>query len=159
MKKLYKITKKGALRTRLLTASLIHYSLQITASEERGEGNCEGDKKGRERVRVPATCVRPGGYNLSRLLILAADINPIDVISHLPVMCEDAQIPYVFVPSKEELGLASATKRPTSCVMICPNQKRKAKGGEKEKEKDEEFEESYRECYADVEKLDSQILF
>ncbi|PPQ94017.1 hypothetical protein CVT25_009865, partial [Psilocybe cyanescens] len=52
------------------------------------------------------------------LLILAADINPIDIISHLPVLSEEAQIPYIFVSSKEELGHASSTKRPTSCVMI-----------------------------------------
>ncbi|KAF6764264.1 50S ribosomal protein L30e-like protein, partial [Ephemerocybe angulata] len=55
------------------------------------------------------------------LLVLAADINPIDIISHLPALCEEAQIPYVFVSSKEELGQASATKRPTWCVMVCPN--------------------------------------
>ncbi|KAF8639694.1 hypothetical protein AX17_000956 [Amanita inopinata Kibby_2008] len=53
------------------------------------------------------------------LLVLAADINPIDIISHLPVLSEEAQIPYIFVPSKEELGHASSTKRPTSCVLSC----------------------------------------
>lgn len=81
---------------------------------------------------------------LYRLLILAADITPIDIISHLPVMAEDAQIPYVFVPSKEELGHASATKRPTSCVMICPDQrKKKAKTAEGIEEKDEDYREMY----------------
>ena len=58
-----------------------------------------------------------------RLLVLAADITPIDIISHLPVLSEEAQVPYVFVPSKEELGHAASTKRPTSCVMICTNTK------------------------------------
>jgi H/ACA ribonucleoprotein complex subunit 2 len=94
---------------------------------------------------------------------LAADINPVDVISHLPIMCEEANIPYVFVPSKEELGLASSTKRPTSCVMICPAQKKKGKKKDGEgspvKEKDEEFEGLYSECYAETEKLDTQIVF
>jgi H/ACA ribonucleoprotein complex subunit 2 len=41
-----------------------------------------------------------------------------DVLSHLPVLCEDAGCPYLFVPSKESLGQASATKRPTSCIMM-----------------------------------------
>ena len=44
-----------------------------------------------------------------------------DILSHLPVLAEDAQNPYVFVTAKEELGAASATKRPTSCVMIVPD--------------------------------------
>lgn len=50
--------------------------------------------------------------------IIAGDISPIDVISHLPIMCEDRQVPYLYVPSKQDLGAAAATKRPTSCVLI-----------------------------------------
>lgn len=94
-----------------------------------------------------------------RLLVLAADINPMDIISHLPVMCEDAQIPYVFVPSKEELGHASSTKRPTSCVMICPNQKRKAKKEGEGDGKDDDYRELYEECYKEVDKLDVKVVF
>ena len=54
------------------------------------------------------------------LVVLAADISPMDVISHLPVLCEDHGIPYVFVTSRAELGAAGATKRPTSVVMVLP---------------------------------------
>ena len=50
--------------------------------------------------------------------VIAGNISPIDVISHLPVLCEEANIPYIYVPSKEELGAASYTKRPTSCMLI-----------------------------------------
>ena len=32
--------------------------------------------------------------------IFAGDISPIDVISHLPVLCEEAEIPYAYVPSR-----------------------------------------------------------
>ena len=52
------------------------------------------------------------------LCILAADISPLDVISHIPVLCENSDVPYIFVPSKEALGLASLTKRPTSAILI-----------------------------------------
>jgi H/ACA ribonucleoprotein complex subunit 2 len=54
----------------------------------------------------------------SGLCIIAGDISPIDVISHLPIMCEDRRIPYIYVPSKSDLGAAACTKRPTSCVLI-----------------------------------------
>ena len=54
----------------------------------------------------------------SGLAILAGDIYPLDVISHLPVLLEEKNIPYVFVPSKQDLGAAASTKRPTSCVLI-----------------------------------------
>ncbi|KAJ1629292.1 50S ribosomal protein L30e-like protein [Pavlovales sp. CCMP2436] len=52
------------------------------------------------------------------LCIIAGDISPIDVICHIPIYCEEKQVPYIYVPSKEELGAASQTKRPTSIVMI-----------------------------------------
>lgn len=52
------------------------------------------------------------------LAILAGDIYPVDVISHLPILMEEKGIPYIFVPSKQDLGAAAATKRPTSCVLI-----------------------------------------
>ena len=93
------------------------------------------------------------------LLVLAADISPIDIISHLPVLSEEAGVPYVFVSSKEELGFASSTKRPTSCVMICPDQKKKTKRKEGKDEKDDDYRELYEECYREVEKLDTQTVF
>jgi hypothetical protein len=90
------------------------------------------------------------------ILVLAADISPMDIISHLPGLGEEYKVPYVFVASKEELGHASSTKRPTSCVMICPNMKRR-KPKEKEKkaadkmdEVAEEEDDDYRELYDEI---------
>jgi len=72
---------------------------------------------------------------------LAADISPIDVISHIPVLCEDHNIPYVYLTSRAELGAAGSTKRPTSVVMVTPKSGNK-KGAE---EGDEEWTEAYKE--------------
>lgn len=52
------------------------------------------------------------------IVVLAADISPMDVISHIPVLCEDHSIPYIYVTSRAELGMAGQTKRPTSVVMV-----------------------------------------
>ena len=97
----------------------------------------------------------------SSLLLLAADITPIDIISHLPVLSEEAQVPYVFVTSKEELGHASSTKRPTSCVMICPDIKntRKTKEDDELQKNYDEFRDLYEECLREVDKLDTKVLF
>ncbi|BCS18499.1 snoRNA-binding protein [Aspergillus puulaauensis] len=70
------------------------------------------------------------------VVILAADISPMDVISHIPVLCEDHGIPYVFVTSRAELGNAAATKRPTSVTMVVP--KSAAKGKKKDADEDDE---------------------
>ena len=62
-------------------------------------------------------------------LVIAGDISPIDVVTHLPIMCEDRSLPYFYVPSKHDLGAAACTKRPTSCILVNP-----AGLGEEEKE-------------------------
>lgn len=52
------------------------------------------------------------------IVILAADVTPVDVISHIPVLCEDNGIPYVYVRSRLELGVAAETKKPTSVILM-----------------------------------------
>ena len=94
--------------------------------------------------------------HFGRILVLAGDITPLDIISHLPVFAEEASIPYIFVASKEELGHASATKRPTSCVLICPDSKikRKTKDGvEAKKEDDEDYRDIYDECFKEIKEM------
>ena len=54
--------------------------------------------------------------------IIAGDISPVDVITHLPIMCEERQVPYFYVPSKHDLGEAASTKRPTSCILVTPKE-------------------------------------
>jgi H/ACA ribonucleoprotein complex subunit 2 len=75
-----------------------------------------------------AKCVRRGVKEVVKALrkgekgfcVIAGDISPIDVVSHLPIMCEDRAIPYIYVPSKQDLGAAASTKRPTSCILVSP---------------------------------------
>ncbi len=57
---------------------------------------------------------------LCRLCIIAGDVSPMDVISHIPVLCEDYDVPYIYVNSRAELGTSASTKRATSCVLISP---------------------------------------
>ena len=76
-----------------------------------------------------------------------------DVISHIPVLCEDHGVPYIFVPSRAELGAAGSTKRPTSVVMVSPERGGKKKAAGDEKEKKEEGEEDFSEVYGELVKV------
>lgn len=38
--------------------------------------------------------------NQSDLIVMAADAEPIEILLHLPLLCEDKNVPYVFVRSK-----------------------------------------------------------
>ena len=106
--------------------------------------------------------------------VLAGDVSPVDVIAHLPVFCEDKGVGYVWVSSKEALGAAGLTKRPTSCMLVLATRpagaaaaaakKRaaaaaKAKDGKKdgkeskppvEEEDDKTFDAAYKEVAAKV---------
>lgn len=86
-------------------------------------------------------------------MLIAGDISPIDVISHVPVLCEENDVPYVFLPSKEELGTAGSTKRPTSCVMVVLGGKKKDMDGAKD------YKELYDECFAKVKELVRRFFF
>ena len=79
-----------------------------------------------------------------------------DVISHIPVLCEDHGVPYLFVTSRAELGAAGNTKRPTSVVMVCERRGGKGKEGDGDgegKEGGKEEEEEYKETYRDLVKV------
>ncbi len=41
---------------------------------------------------------------ISKLVIIAEDVEPPEVVAHLPILCEEHGIPYGFVPSRQELG-------------------------------------------------------
>ena len=41
---------------------------------------------------------------VSKLIIIAEDVEPPEVVAHLPILCEERGTAYVFVPSKQELG-------------------------------------------------------
>ncbi|PIO27854.1 hypothetical protein AB205_0212930, partial [Aquarana catesbeiana] len=47
---------------------------------------------------------------------MAADAEPLEIILHLPLLCEDKNVPYVFVRSKQALGRACGVSRP---VVAC----------------------------------------
>jgi H/ACA ribonucleoprotein complex subunit 2 len=84
--------------------------------------------------------------------VIAGDISPIDVISHIPILCEEAGVPYVYVHSKDELGAAGQTKRPTSCMLVLSEAQ---KGGEKMSGDDEkEFKDMYGKVVAKIGSLD-----
>mmetsp|Transcript_21297 Transcript_21297/g.65466 ORF Transcript_21297/g.65466 Transcript_21297/m.65466 type:complete len:162 (+) Transcript_21297:914-1399(+) len=71
----------------------------------------------RRGVKEVVKAIRKGA---SGLCIIAGDISPVDVICHVPVFCEEKSIPYIYVPSKQDLGFAALTKRPTSVVLVSP---------------------------------------
>lgn len=59
---------------------------------------------------------------ISEMIIMAADAEPIEILLHLPLLCEDKNVPYVFVPSKVALGRACGVSRPVIACSITTNE-------------------------------------
>ena len=43
---------------------------------------------------------------LSKLIVIAEDVEPPEVVAHLPIICDEQGAQYAFVPSKQDLGKA-----------------------------------------------------
>ncbi len=54
----------------------------------------------------------------AKLVVMAEDISPEEILAHMPLLCEDRGVPYLYVPSKEELGAASGLMVSTAAVAI-----------------------------------------
>ncbi len=55
---------------------------------------------------------------IAKLVLLAEDVQPQEIIMHLPVLCDEKKSPYLFVHSKEELGRATGINVPTAAACI-----------------------------------------
>ncbi|XP_010546231.1 PREDICTED: H/ACA ribonucleoprotein complex subunit 2-like protein [Tarenaya hassleriana] len=88
------------------------------------------------------------------LCVIAGNISPIDVITHLPILCEEAEVPYVYVPSKEDLAQAGATKRPTCCVLVMT----KPMKGQLAAADEEKLKSEYDQVIGDVKELASSVI-
>ncbi len=55
---------------------------------------------------------------IAKLVLIAEDVEPQEVIMYLPGLCDDKNVPYIFVSSKKELGTAAGIQRPTAAASI-----------------------------------------
>ena len=56
--------------------------------------------------------------NSAKLVLVAQDTSPKEVVMHIKPLCDEKKVPYVEVPSKEDLGSASGLMVSTSAVAV-----------------------------------------
>lgn len=52
------------------------------------------------------------------LVVIAEDVEPAEIVAHLPPLCDEKGIPYIYVPSKRELGAAAGIDVGAAAVTI-----------------------------------------
>ncbi|MDO8125119.1 MAG: 50S ribosomal protein L7Ae [Candidatus Hermodarchaeota archaeon] len=55
---------------------------------------------------------------IAKFVAIAEDVDPPEIIFHLPIMCEEKNIPYIFVASKNKLGSALGIDVPSASAAI-----------------------------------------
>jgi large subunit ribosomal protein L7Ae len=54
----------------------------------------------------------------AKLVVIAEDVDPPQVVAHLPLLCEERRVPYLYVPSKSDLGSAAGLEVGCAAVSI-----------------------------------------
>ncbi len=52
------------------------------------------------------------------LVVIAEDVDPPEIVMHLPILCEEKGVPYTYVSKKEELGRAAGIQVSAASVAI-----------------------------------------
>lgn len=56
------------------------------------------------------------------IVIFAGNVSPVDIMVHLPAVCEEKDIPYCYIPSRADLGAALGVKRGSLMVLVRENE-------------------------------------
>jgi large subunit ribosomal protein L7Ae len=55
---------------------------------------------------------------VAKLVVMAEDVTPEEILAHMPILCEEKNIPYAYVPSKQDLGIAAGLHVGTASIAI-----------------------------------------
>ncbi len=100
------------------------FYVRFEVPEELAEKVYEAVRKARESGKVKKgtnettkACER----GIAKLVIIAEDVDPPEIVAHLPILCDEKKIPYVYVPSKKKLGEAAGIEvQAASAAIIDP---------------------------------------
>ncbi len=55
---------------------------------------------------------------IAKIVLIAEDVEPPQVVAHLPILCDERKIPYLYVPTKLELGKSAGIDVGSAAVSI-----------------------------------------
>jgi large subunit ribosomal protein L7Ae len=98
------------------------FYVKFTVPQELAEKTYEAVKKTREtggKVKKGTNeTTKAVERGLARLVIIAEDVDPPEIVGHLPILCDEKKIPYTYVPSKKRLGEAAGIEVAAASVAI-----------------------------------------
>ncbi|MCP8319086.1 MAG: 50S ribosomal protein L7Ae [Candidatus Methylarchaceae archaeon HK01B] len=55
---------------------------------------------------------------IAKLVVVAEDVEPPEVVAHLPILCEERKVAYIFTPSKAQIGTALGIDVPAASACV-----------------------------------------
>ena len=55
---------------------------------------------------------------VAKLVVVASDVDPRELTQHLPILCNEKEIKFAEVDSREKLGISVGISRPTAAVAV-----------------------------------------
>ncbi|WGI17306.1 50S ribosomal protein L7Ae [Methanonatronarchaeum sp. AMET-Sl] len=55
---------------------------------------------------------------LAELAVIAEDVEPEEIVAHLPILAEENEVPYVYVSSQNDLGAAAGLNNVSSASVV-----------------------------------------
>ncbi len=98
------------------------FYVKFTVPPELADKTYEAVKKAREsggRIKKGTNeTTKAVERGQARLVVIAEDVDPPEIVGHLPVLCDEKKIPYTYVPSKKRLGEAAGIEVAAASVAI-----------------------------------------
>lgn len=54
----------------------------------------------------------------AKLVVMAEDVDPVEILVHIPMLCEEKRIPYLYVPKKQRLGQSAGLSKSAASVAV-----------------------------------------
>ncbi len=56
--------------------------------------------------------------SIAKIVFIAEDIEPEEIVMHLPPLCDEKKVPYVFISTKQEIGRATGIDVPMAACAV-----------------------------------------
>ncbi len=54
----------------------------------------------------------------AKLVVMAEDVDPAEILVHIPMLCEEKHIPYLYVQKKQRLGQVAGLSKSAASVAV-----------------------------------------
>ena len=55
---------------------------------------------------------------IAKLVVIAENVEPPEIVAHLPLLCEERKTPYVYVPDKAQIGKSIRLGVPSAAACV-----------------------------------------